>query len=294
VNGAARVALFSGGLDSACGVGSRDDPATTCPVSFYTLQMDRQNRLCDALGVRRPVQWSWSRRFPEGRGQGFFYRAFPYLALTAVTARSLGTTEILQFENGILAYAVPPSASLLMTRHAHPRLHEYCASLFGTVLGGGWQISNPFRRLTKREGYQQLVDRLGPGRAQDIANDTETCWALRSPRSPGGEKKPGVACGVCIPCLVRRTAVLSGRFKWDLTRTAAKNHPQRGRAFWAYYNFLRRVRATAADRPAAMLPLLDGLTRGMMTGQEAELAAVFRLYRQFASEFWETFSVQEA
>jgi hypothetical protein len=85
-----------------------------------------------------------------------------------------------------------------------------------------------------------------------------------------------------------------GRFRWDLIRTAAKNHAQRGQTFWAYYNFLRRVRAIDPDHPVGMLPLLDGLTRGMMTGQDAELKAVFRLYRRFADEFWDTFNVQEA
>jgi hypothetical protein len=244
--------------------------------------------------VRRPIQWRWSRRFPEGRGQSYFYRSFLFLALAAVTARSFATTQILQFENGVLAYAVPPSTSLLMTRHAHPRLHEYSASLFGAVLGGAWQISNPFRHLTKREGYERLIGQVGREEAQAIANDTETCWALRSPRSSGGRKDPGVACGVCIPCLVRRTAVPSGCFQWDLTRTAAKNHAQRGHAFWAYYNFLRQVRAIAPAQPAGMLLLLDSLTRGMMTSNEAELAAVFRLYRRFADEFCETFNVQEA
>ncbi len=288
----ARVALLSGGLDSTCGAGSGlISPHDAQLCSFYTRQRALQRDIADELGFTVPTQW-WHHA-AAGPGRSFYYRSFLFLSLAAITADTWGAREIVQFENGILASGVPPVPSLAMTKHAHPRLQQLFASLLASTLGGEWRISNPFWQMTKREGLHALERGVGIERAASLAAATETCWNLSAPHAYGVRecgrqiKHANEQCGVCMPCIVRRTALPRERFAFDLRRPIVRDNPKLAAHFFEYFEFLSVIRdADTLGKfrmalPAEALELIDhGWT---------DLASIERLFRLFASEFFETF-----
>jgi 7-cyano-7-deazaguanine synthase in queuosine biosynthesis len=285
-----QVMLFSGGLDSACGaVQLAKEAEATRPVSFYTRQKKAQQQLAEALGFARLVQWrkDWTRK--EGRGHSFYYRSLLFLSIAAASASSWGKRTIFQFENGILASAIAPAPSWSMTKHAHPRLTALAVELFSRVLGGEWRIINPFITLTKRECVEAAIA-VGGKKTMPLLERTETCWYQWSNRVPGGKKRPGTSCGICIPCLLRRTALPKAPFAFDLRRDRIRNHRQLGRAFRAYFAFLRRVlQAKTSDAfyfalPAAGRSLIG--TTPELTSQQLQ-----RLFSKFAREFMNTYDL---
>jgi hypothetical protein len=83
-----RVALLSGGLDSACGAGSGlVSPLDTQLCSFYTRQKLLQRQIAADLGFLSPTQWQQKGR--AGRGRSFYYRSLLFLSLGVFTDRRL-------------------------------------------------------------------------------------------------------------------------------------------------------------------------------------------------------------
>src|SRR5262249_23082672 len=133
-------------------------------------------------------------------------------------ASSYRTHRIVQFENGVLATAVPFGGAYFMTRHAHPFFHREAERLLNAVLGGNWTIENPFLQYTKRGVYECMERAIGPAAARKIAGLTETCWYIQSNQYRRGRPKPnGEPCGLCVPCIVRRTALRRHEGGYDLT-----------------------------------------------------------------------------
>ena len=71
-------------------------------------------------------------------------RAFMFLSIGAVVAHSWAAETLFQYENGVLAAAVPPSGLFVPTRHAHPEFHSRMGRLLEAVLGCRLRIENPF------------------------------------------------------------------------------------------------------------------------------------------------------
>ena len=287
-----KIALWSGGLDSTAGVGSGSAPASETQLcSFYTRQKVLQLQIAAELGFGHPTQWHHRGR--AGRGRSFYYRSFLFLSLAAATADTWKCYQILQFENGILAGAVPPVPSVAMTKHAHPRLHHLFTQLLKSILPGDWKISNPLWMHTKREAVKTLTSHLGKRQADSVMCITESCWNLTAPHAFGVsklgrfEKKVNQQCGVCIPCIIRRSALPEEAFAFDLRVDKVRNHPELGAFFLEYLELLSAVRhskSTAQFRrvlPAEALELIDN---GWATLPELE-----QLWRTFANEFFETF-----
>ena len=286
---AKRLVLFSGGLDSWCGaaVSSRSD---TRLMSFYTRQKAMQADLAADLGYPAPVQWCWRKALPRGRGRSFYYRSFLFQSLAAVTAATLGSEEILQFENGVLASAVAPSPAYRMTRHAHPHFLAMMQRLISLLFRRDIRLHNPFVLTTKRQAAEAAKKAIGLEAAVKAISVTQSCWGYWAPRlQGGGKKRPGKHCGVCIPCIVRRTAFPEGRYARDLTIDRWKNSPACGLHFRAYHGFLERVRDAAED-DARFFLLLDGAARTDLIGRGYQSPSQLRsLYTAFADEFQETF-----
>ncbi len=286
-----RVSLFSGGLDSLCGAATLRHEPDVRLVSYYTKQKTLQRRLAQGLDMPTPIQWGWKTRPPTGHGRSFRFRSFMYLCLAAAIAESYGANQILQFENGILASGIGPSLSYQTTKHAHYRVHRSCEFIFSEILGGNWMIDNPFQHCTKREAYQALISELGQKEARRLANDTETCWNLYAgfKSKSGKQKKNGVPCGFCVPCLIRGTA-LPQKTWLDLGGDAARNHPTRGRYFREYYGMLQRIQAvrdgTLGDFYTAMDTFLQDAVKPRGGYSLAELRDLFL---RFSDEFMETY-----
>lgn len=282
------VALFSGGVDSSCGAATlKGRDVQLC--SFYTRQKTRQLELARALNLAEPTQWAIPRS--AGRGRSFFYRSFLFLAQAAVVAQSWGVREILQFENGVLASAIPPSEAFVMTKHAYPTVHRHLERLLHVLFGGEWAITNPFAKQTKREVVKEMQARLGAQRTAELMAQTDTCWSHWAPHVHGLRKRPGVPCGVCVPCLMRRTALPAEKYRIDLAKARWQNDPVIGGSFRAYFAFLESVRRCRSDDE--FYQLLPGQGRRLVTsGDGLNVDEALDLFRRFQKEFSRTFEVR--
>ena len=204
------VSLFSGGLDSTCGLASLYDRAQTVALASYYGRQAKQRSVGQALGFENHFQLACQWGGPRERfGGQFQYRSLFFLAIAAALANSYAVGRIYQFENGPLACALPPSGIYRMTRHAHPALHHHASTLFGRIFVRPFEINNPFLSQTKRKAVEFLKDACRVReRLRWVLQLTETCWNLNSRSVLGVVKKAnGQACGVCIPCIIRRTAL---------------------------------------------------------------------------------------
>lgn len=288
-----RVALLSGGMDSACGAATLAASSDRVQlVSFYTRHRRLQQRIASELEFAPPSQFALRWTSHPGRGRSFYYRSFFFLALAAAVAESYGARHILQYENGILASAIPPSPVWRMTRHAHPRFHRSMEAFLSALLGGDWKIDNPFFRLTKREAFRQAKDSVGGRAMERVLESTDTCWFHWSNRITGGyQKRPGQPCGVCVPCIVRRTARPTEDVRFDLRRDSVRNDLRRGRAFRSYAGFLGDV-ATADGDLAALYQALPSVGRELHREGWLPLPEIGRLFGAFAAEFFQTFELR--
>lgn len=308
-----RIVLFSGGMDSACGAACvLDHRHRTRLVSFYTRQKTLQRTIANDIGFKPPVQWGmrWDSELGRGRGHTYYYRSFLFLCLAAATAESWGARTILQFENGILASSIPPSPSWMMTKHAHPKLHELLSQLLSELFDDEWSVANPFLLLTKRGCFDKAAGRLGKAEAARIIRKTETCWFYASNRiiKPADEelqkreqdgkkswqKKPGTPCGICIPCVIRRTAFQGDvdEYRWDLKENAVKNDPRLGAAFRSYFLLLDRI-ADTEKSPAEFYRLLSAAGRDLVAEGYLSLGDLHQLFLEFAKEFFDAYDLKE-
>jgi 7-cyano-7-deazaguanine synthase in queuosine biosynthesis len=282
------VVLFSGGVDSTCGLStivSEANDSVLC--SYYTRQKTKQRTIARTLGLEELVQWTLPPL--RGRGRSFFYRTFYFLSLAAVVAHSWGATRLKQFENGVLAYAIPPSPWFAMTKHSHPFLHQLAGKLFTAIFEtSDWSIENPFALLTKRQIVDSLYRNTSKKTAAALLKQTDTCWSHWAPHIHGRRKKPGRGCGVCIPCLVRRTAVPSEHFCYDMRKPRNQNDLKLRTAFQAYYAFAENIITCSSS--ADFYRLLPALTRELVASPDMlSLDQLYDVYSHFANEFMETF-----
>jgi 7-cyano-7-deazaguanine synthase in queuosine biosynthesis len=293
------VILFSGGMDSACGAGVHSLPKEqVLLVSFYTNQRALQQKLARELGYAPPTQWRLQgRRGKEGMD---LIRALMFLTLGAVTADTFGASTIVQYENAVLAMAIPPSGSFVPTRHAHPEFHLRLERLFGAVFEQEKEIVNPFGLLTKREEAQWFAKAAGIELSETILRQTQSCWRLSQAHVGGKGKSPWVPCGVCTPCIVRRTArpqeAAKGAWKgwpgyaFDLKKRGVRNQEKLGLTFRAYLELIGIALNAANDRDLIeeLAPEARALIGGPAGPSQQEAAAVLR---KFANEFCETFDI---
>jgi 7-cyano-7-deazaguanine synthase in queuosine biosynthesis len=292
------IVLFSGGMDSACGAGIHPPPRDRVQlVSSYINQRTLQQTLAAELGYQPPTQWRLTgRRGKEGMD---LIRAFMFISLGAAVAESFGASTVYQYENGVLAMAVPPSGSQVPTRHAHPEFHRRMERLCAAAFGRAIEIRNPFLLLTKREEASEFAKIAGDDLAESILRRTQTCWRLSQAHVGGLKKPPFVPCGVCTPCIVRRTArpfeAKKGAWKdwpgyaFDPRKPAVRNH-KIGTSFRAYLELVGTALTAPGDRE--MIEDLAPEARALIDGEagpRADQAA--QLLRRFAHEFCEAFDI---
>jgi 7-cyano-7-deazaguanine synthase in queuosine biosynthesis len=285
------VVLFSGGMDSTCGAGLHRNRARTQLVSYYTRQSTRQQDLATDLGYSRsPTQWRLhGKRGKEGMN---FLRSLVFLTLGAAVAESFGADVLYQYENGFLAAAIPPSGSFVPTRHAHPEFHRRTEDLLGAVLDRRLEIKNPFAKLTKKEVVDAFEEKLGEPRTEQLLSRTETCWRHYQAHVGGKKKQPGQPCGVCTPCIVRRTARPDETgFACDLQLERTRRHPRLGLTFRAYLELLDIAFRSSDDHE--LVGSLAPEARALIgSGNGLSIKEAARLIRQFSDEFCDAFGIR--
>ena len=229
-----RIALYSGGLDSAAGLANRLMAGfhdyllvTVGHQSKIRARCAQQiNRLSDltntlpqlhATLIAHLIGGSEKKRMRQQEGSQRS-RAFLFCAAAAVAAQSCEIEEIEMFENGVGAINLPLMPGMLIgglaTRGAHPTFLKLMGRLATAVAEHPIRYSLPFATWTKSEMLVQLKQHG----LESWAQLSESCvhTSLRDSKAKH--------CGQCPACIERRQAFaaakiaekISDQYKVDL------------------------------------------------------------------------------
>jgi 7-cyano-7-deazaguanine synthase in queuosine biosynthesis len=289
--------LHSGGMDSACGLGSLLQEASSVQlVSFYTSQRPIQEEIASELGFASPSQLYaiWNDKQSRRGRSAFAYRSFLFLSLAALVARSFGASSILQFENGFMAASIPPCPNYFVTRHAHPKYHRLFNELL-REMSLPLKVENPFRWKTKRQAVLECRRALGAKKADGVLAKTQSCWFYSYHQFHSRfkreriKKTPHRHCGLCVPCLVRRTAFRDANYSLDPRTPPAyvKDKANVSYNYDAYLAFSRLVQAHRATPEGLRRELLRF---GIILDPEAgPWESLHPLIVQFSRDFIDAF-----
>ncbi|MER7278051.1 Qat anti-phage system QueC-like protein QatC [Dactylosporangium sp. NPDC000244] len=254
------VCLFSGGLDSLCGVIDllEEDPnRTLCLVSHHeggqasTAQQDLYAQLTAHYGTHRLAlrrlylrpapanQWQ-TRPLPRTRENTTRARSMLFLSTALAIAASCGPNVPVYIpENGFIGINVPLTRARfgsLSTRTTHPHFMNLLQAAALTV-GVGNPILNPYRLATKGE---MLASSRNPSLLGRLAPVSVSC---AHPEAPRWSKRRQGNCGYCFPCLIRRSAMAhvgwdNDEYAWDALTEAVllDSQKQRGSDLRAVVN----------------------------------------------------------
>jgi hypothetical protein len=213
------LSLFSGGLDSLIGaIDLLEDGATPLLVSHFGegATSDAQGKLL--TGLKKHYDRSSFERlrvgmtFDDGLVEGVGSenstrgRSFLFLALGVFAGTGLGRRFTLRVpENGLIALNVPLDPLRLgsnSTRTTHPYYMARWNDLLG-ALGIDGEILNPYWDKTKGE---MAAGCRNPALLKKLATDSLSCSSPTKGRWQG----LGIEhCGYCLPCLIRRAALMT-------------------------------------------------------------------------------------
>jgi 7-cyano-7-deazaguanine synthase in queuosine biosynthesis len=229
------VSLFSGGLDSLCGVIDlleSDSLLRLGLVSHYdggqatSKQPQLHARLAEYYGADRVLlRRLWLRPAPENarqrapspqvaetttRGRSFLFLT----AALALASASGPSVPVYLPENGYIAVNVPLTRARngsSSTRTTHPHYLKLLSDAASTV-GVSNPLINPYRYKTKG---QMLQDSKNQALLHELTSDTVSC---SHPEAARMRQRLQGNCGYCFPCLIRRAALAT--VGWD-TETLA-------------------------------------------------------------------------
>ena len=227
------VALLSGGLDSL--IGGIDATAQgRRPIFVSQLAFEdsaRQIAYAHALGGGEWHQ-QWSHKVVFGGKKETSTRArsmaFYGLAVLATSLLTVNRPEILVPENGFISInppLLPGRMASLSTRTTHPQFMGLVQILIDAI-GVGAHLSMPYRFKTKGEMLEQCADQVLLAK---YGCDTTSCGRFRTYNR--------MHCGRCVPCMVRKAAVL----RWGVTDTTTYK-----------FSSLSTAGKTSADDPMAV------------------------------------------
>lgn len=214
------LALFSGGLDSLIGAIDTLEAGHTPLLISHAGEgatSDAQNAIFDALKAQYPANTFQRLRlwmtFPDGLVSGSGGedttrgRSFLFIALGIFAGSGLGAPFTLKVpENGLIAVNVPLDPlrlGALSTRTTHPfYINRWNDAL--AALGIEGRIENPYWDNTKGEMVARCSNRLL------LTNLTPKSMSCSSPAKGRYQGLGTQHCGYCLPCLIRRAALLKG------------------------------------------------------------------------------------
>jgi 7-cyano-7-deazaguanine synthase in queuosine biosynthesis len=211
------VSLFSGGMDSFIGaVDLLEDKRKVHFVSHYKrgAEGNVQRLLYDALeGEYGESTFDYTRFWVQptqknedlSKERSSRARSFLFLCLGVSVANSLGQDiEFIIPENGLISLNVPLTGTRLSS-HSTRTTHPYYLDTFRTVmveLGILNPIRNPYQFQTKGEMAKSCSN---TALLRKLNKTTISCAHPDNSRRTRGNK-PGIQCGYCVPCIIRRSA----------------------------------------------------------------------------------------
>ena len=285
--------LFSGGLDSLIGaidtldsgrnpllISHAGEGATSAAQStiFKMLKAHYRGRAFDRLRL----QMAFPNGFVSGsaRERTTRARSFLFFALGVFAGSGIDGRFILKVpENGLIAINVPLDPlrlGALSTRTTHPfYIARWNDAL--TTLGINGRIDNPYWDRTKGEMVRNCAD------SALIRRLTPFSLSCASP-AKGRWQGLGIQhCGYCLPCLIRRAALLTGLRPErdptvytvrDLNERALNTRQSEGMDIRSFQIAIDRIRARPAL--AAVLIHKPGPLSDESSARQAALAEVYR------------------
>lgn len=218
------VCLFSGGLDSFIGaidllsagqvpllVSHYWDGITSKHQAYCAETLKRRFANTTIHHIRARVGFPTS-TVEEGTVEDTLRgRSFLFFALAVMAADALGGNMVVHVpENGLISLNVPLDPlrlGALSTRTTHP----YYMARFQDLLDGlglTVRLHNPYALLTKGQMAKACTD---PAFLRKEAKHTMSCSSPGSRRyDPDPSQRQPKHCGRCVPCLIRRAAILEG------------------------------------------------------------------------------------
>lgn len=285
------VCLFSGGLDSFIGaidlLAAGQNPLL---VSHYgdkstSLQELCARRLAGVYGDMRPRHVRANVRFnkndfthPMGEEPTTRSRSFLFFALAALAASGFRERPVIYVpENGLISLNVPLDplrVGAWSTRTTHPfYMARWQAMLDGLDIAA--TLENPYRFKTKGEMLSACAN---ADLARQRVGDTISCSSITKAR---WLKRAPEHCGFCVPCLIRRAAVLSafGSDPTNYTIADLRGQPLNSKsAEGEHVRSLQMMARRLAQRPALARILVHkpGPLSDYPDADIAEYADVFR------------------
>lgn len=218
------VSLFSGGLDSLCGVVDlleRNPGLRLLLIAHHeggkasTAQQTLYAGLTEAYGTERvilrrmfcrpaPARAAQELSLPDDRERTTRSRSLLFLAGALAAAASCGPDiPVYLPENGWISLNVPLTRARTgsaSTRTTHPHFIALLTAACQAI-GITNPLVNPYRLRTKGE---MLADCANPGLLHRLAPASISC---AHPETPRWRRHTQGNCGYCLPCLVRRASL---------------------------------------------------------------------------------------
>ena len=243
------ISLLSGGLDSLAGAVvllrsgrrplfliHRSGNPTAEAAQRHVLEViarlsGKTPRVVSARVMPLPPLSDTPAREPSRRA-----RSLVFMAVAAACAQATGISDLYLWENGFFSAGLPLSparAGSLSTRSTHPIALHIFGELAATI-GLPGELQNPFLYRTKAELIREVLRPVLPPR--DIQR-TVSCWAAGRTHRP---------CGGCVPCLLRRIAMLAAGLGDEACEMDVLAEPERYRGTDAYANLVDILTQAAA------------------------------------------------
>jgi len=220
---------------------------------------------------------------PDNREESRRARSLLFMTLGAVTAATAGLEEVYIPENGVLTAALPLTRARvgsLSTRSTDPGVIKLFNSLCEQA---GWscRVQNPFLYQTKAE---LIRDVLRPALSPLDIQKAVSCWMT------GRHNRQ---CGGCIPCLLRRLAMLAAGLPDEAYMTDILGDPLSHSGTDAFTNLVdlltqvSTVLGKSDDELVMEYPrVLDLATAG------ADVEQILGMLRRFAGEVKEVLTTR--
>lgn len=287
------ISLFSGGLDSFAGVKwllDRD-------IEPILVSHCGQNRICSVQKLLSQsinsvcgknlsfYQISARAKLGKGMAQREYTqrsRSFLYLSLGILFSLEIGIERLFVFENGVFTINIPITQARVYenTRTTHPDFLARFSNLITKIFSVNIYIENPFTYMTKGEAIS-VLNTVG---FKDLVKETISCSRLGSLRYKGVKMKKTSHCGICLPCIIRKSAinyanlnVNDAEYAYDIAGDL-EDLPEEGKAiFHELIDFGDKLTTFKDDTEVL-------LNYPQFYVENADVTALIDMYRRYISE----------
>lgn len=201
-------------------------------------------------------------------------RTLLFLGVAALIAKVCEVNDVYINENGIMAVHAPIAEARVgsySTKTAAPSILEAVERLANQALDGGVRVGNALIKDTKAD----VVEKARALGVSDRLIDTVSCWAIN--------RHGGIHCGICIPCIMRRLAFVSGDVD-DADHQIDCLNPPQDLPDWAQDNLVHYLNYLSALRDLNDAELESRYGEVIEDSQDLSAEDSLLMHRRWASQ----------